>query len=83
MYQARPAVQNAAMSTGMAPMTMKPHMIWSGTPNSWENAQMAAAIADPSMVNAISVDPTADIRQPTMPMLCDPPLGTVWGVIIS
>ena len=58
-------------------------MMVSGMPKSWHNAQMVAARAEPSKVSVISVTPMADIRQPTMPMLCELPGGAACGLMIS
>ena len=50
-------------------------MSGSGRPNNCENAQMLAANAEPSMVMVMSVTPIADIKQPIMPILWEPPDG--------
>ena len=61
----RSAVHTVAQITGTAPIAIRPYIMMSGNPKSFDAAQTVATIAAPSLQNARSVTPDAARKQPS------------------
>src|SRR5260221_6421155 len=69
--------------TGMRPSAINTYIAVSGSPRSWENAQMMAAKAAPSLVTDRSTTPAADRKLLKRPIEWEVGAGAALGVMIS
>src|SRR5437867_2093028 len=69
--------------TGMRPSAISTYIAVSGSPRSWENAQMMAAKAAPSLVTDRSTTPAADRKLLKRPIEWEVGAGDALGVMIS
>src|SRR5665213_2273615 len=81
--QARPAIQEVAIKTGMMDNTNRPSITISGRPSIFEKAQSEATQATPTRQKVSNVAPAAARKQPKGLKACWPLRGVLSGLINS